>query len=181
MDDIGKQREEPNIPATQATAQLRTEHRRETTRLQRSIDRLTRIASHPLSVPVLIIFIAVWVAGNLLATRFGFMPVDPPPFPWLQAAISTASLCVAVLLVSTQRREAQLADRRAHLILEMAILAEQKSAKTIQLLEEYRRDNPLVSNRPDHEATVMSSPADHQIVLDAIKREEDENQDLDVS
>ena len=177
MKTTGNQPEEAKIPVMPATSQLRAEHRRETTRLQRAIDRLTAIASHPLCVPVLTILIILWISGNLLAPRFGHAPLDPPPFFWLQGSICAASLYVAVLLVSTQRREAQLGDRRAHLILEMAILAEQKSAKTIQLLEEYRRDNPLVANRPDKEARAMSSPADHQTVLDSIKREEAENHD----
>ena len=155
-----------------ATERLRSEHRRGTTRLQRVIDRLTATAAHPFCVPVLTLAIASWAGGNVLAKSLGFAPPDPPPFFWLQGAICTASLYVAVLLVSTQRREAQLADDRAHLILEMAILAEQKSAKTIQLLEEYRRDNPFVANRRDEEASTMAAPTDHQSILTSIRAEE---------
>ena len=156
----------------QATTQLRSEHRRDTTEIQRVIDGLTALAGHPLSVFVISLWLVVWIVWNCFADRFGIKPFDPPPFIWLQAIICTLSLYVAILLISTQRREAQLADRRAHLILEMAILAEQKSAKTIQLLEEYRRDNPLVANRLDNEAHVMSAPTDHQSVLISINREE---------
>ena len=39
----------------------------------------------------------------------------------------------------------------------------------IQLLEEVRRDNPLIHDRVDPEAEVMAQPADPQSVLDAIK------------
>jgi uncharacterized membrane protein len=49
-------------------------------------------------------------------------------------------------------------------------LSEQKIAKVIQLLEESRRDNPLVGNRLDSEAEPMAQPADPQSVLDAIKK-----------
>ena len=158
--------------AIQATEYLRSEHRRGTTPLQRMIDRLTATAAHPYCVPVLTLAVAGWTGGNVLALHLGRAPLDPPPFFWLQGTICTAGLYVAVLLVSTQRREAQLADARAHLILEMAILAEQKSAKTIQLLEEYRRDNPLVANRRDDEARTMAMPTDHQSILTSIQREE---------
>jgi uncharacterized membrane protein len=53
--------------------------------------------------------------------------------------------------------------------LELAILSEQKTAKVIQLLEESRRDNPLIRSRVDQEAEAMAQPADPQSVLDAIK------------
>jgi hypothetical protein len=36
------------------------------------------------------------------------------------------------------------------------------------LLEESRRDNPLLRNRIDREADAMSQPAETQFVLDAI-------------
>ena len=54
------------------------------------------------------------------------------------------------------------------LILELAILSEQKIAKVIQLLEESRRDNPNMLNRRDPEAETMGRAADTQSVLNAI-------------
>jgi uncharacterized membrane protein len=73
------------------------------------------------------------------------------------------------LILVTQRREDQLAQHREHLILELVLLGEQKTAKVIELLEEFRRDNPLIRNRVDQEADNMAQPADLQRVLDAIK------------
>jgi uncharacterized membrane protein len=58
------------------------------------------------------------------------------------------------------RLEDQLAQLREQLNLELAILSEQKTAKVIELLEESRRDNPLIHNRVDQEADVMAKPAD---------------------
>ena len=79
------------------------------------------------------------------------------------------SLYLVVLILATQRREYQLAQLREQLTLELAILSEQKTAKVIQLLEESRRDNPLIRNRIDQEADAMAQPADPQSVLNAIK------------
>jgi uncharacterized membrane protein len=76
---------------------------------------------------------------------------------------------MVVLILVTQQREDQLAQHREHLILELALLGEQKTAKVIELLEESRRDNPLIRNRVDQEAEDMAQPADPQEVLDAIK------------
>jgi uncharacterized membrane protein len=70
------------------------------------------------------------------------------------------SLYIVVLILATQRREYQLAQLREQLTLELAILSEQKTAKVIQLLEESRRDNPLIRNRVDQEAEAMAQPAD---------------------
>ena len=48
-------------------------------------------------------------------------------------------------------------------------MSEQKTAKVIQLLEESRRDNPLIHDRVDQEAEAMAQPTDPQSVLEAIK------------
>ena len=79
------------------------------------------------------------------------------------------SLYMVVLILATQRREDQLAQHRELLILELAILSEQKTAKVIELLEEVRRDSPLLRNRVDQEAQAMAQPADPKSVLDVIK------------
>ncbi len=79
------------------------------------------------------------------------------------------ALYIAVLILTTQRREDQLASYREQLTLELAILSEQKSAKIIALLEEMRHDSPTLHNRVDEEAAAMAVAADPQAVLDAIK------------
>ena len=89
--------------------------------------------------------------------------------PFLEARSRWASLYTVVLILATQRREYQLAQLREQLTLELAILSEQETAKVIQLLEESRRDNPLIRDRVDQEAEAMAQPADPQSVLDAIK------------
>lgn len=150
-------------------AQLRVEHRENLTPLQRAADRMTAQLGRPRFIGVLTIIVVVWIGLNLLAAALGDRAVDPPPFSWLEGAVSLASLYMVILILSTQRREDQLAQHRELLILELAILTEQKTAKTIQLLEEFRRDNPLIRNRVDQEAEAMAQPADPQSVLDVIK------------
>jgi uncharacterized membrane protein len=100
----------------------------------------------------------------------GLWIVDPPPFVWLQGAITTGALYVAILILTTQRREEQLSSQREQLLLELAILNDQKSSKIIELLEESRRDNPMIADRIDGGARTMSTPSDHRAVMDAIKK-----------
>lgn len=115
----------------------------------------------------------LWIMCNVGMMLSGRPAWDDPPFAWLQGAFGFLALYVTILILTTQRREDQLAGYREQLTLELAILGEQKSAKIIALLEEMRRDSPLLKNRIDEEATAMAVAADPQAVLDAIKESED--------
>ena len=74
-----------------------------------------------------------------------------------------------ILVLASQRREDELEQRRELLSLELAILSEQKTAKIIQLLEEFRRDSPHVPDRVDGEAERMSRPSDPQAVINDLR------------
>src|SRR5580658_6066668 len=148
---------------------LHAEHRRDATKLQRAVDRVTTLLARPGFVGVVTAIVVVWVGCNLLAAALGHRAIDPPPFSGLAGAVSLASLYMVVLILATQRREDQLAQHREQLILELALLSEQKTAKVIELLEEFRRDSPLIHDRVDRQADSMAQPADPQQMLDAIK------------
>lgn len=133
------------------------------------MDRVTGWIGRPATLVLIVLAIPAWVAGNLLAGRLGAVALDPPPFVWLQGAAAGGALLMAVLILTTQRREDELAGHRAQMILELAVLNDQKLSKIIELLEEGRRDNPALRDRFDGEAAAMSSPADTRAVLEAIK------------
>ena len=153
----------------QSITRLHAEHAQNATPLQRTVDRMTALLGRPQFIGVLTVIVVGWIGLNLLAAALGYRPIDPPPFPWLGGAASLLSLYMVVLILATQRHEDQLAQHREDLSLELLILSEQKTAKVIQLLEESRRDNPLIRNRVDQEADTMAQPADPSSVLDAIK------------
>jgi uncharacterized membrane protein len=156
-------------PIAQATVLMRASHRSETSRLQRSMDRIMAIVGWPGFAAVLCLSIFGWVAINLVMERWGQAPFDPPPFVWLHVVAATAALMLAALIFTTQRREDLLADQRAQLIMELSISNDQKISKIIELLEESRRDNPIIADRVDVLAAQMSSPSDAEAVLVAIK------------
>jgi uncharacterized membrane protein len=148
---------------------LHAEHRRDATPLQRAVDRMTTLLGRPGFIIAVTVIVAFWVGFNLLAAALGYRAIDPPPFSGLAGAVSLASLYMVVLILATQRREDLLAQHREQLILELALLSEQKTAKVIELLEEFRRDSPLIHDRVDRQADSMAQPADPQQMLDAIK------------
>jgi uncharacterized membrane protein len=152
-----------------AIERLQAEHRADATVHQRAVDQITSFLDRPRFLAVLTIFILGWLGLNSLAAALGFRPFDPPPFPWLSGAASLASLYLVVLILTAQKRDDRLMQRRELLSLELAILSEQKTAKVIALIEELRRDNPLVHNRIDEQADRMAEPANPQSVIDATK------------
>jgi uncharacterized membrane protein len=152
-----------------ALAQLYADHDRQSSRVERAIDRATAMLGSPVFLTVLTLLICLWVAANLLLPLFGQLPLDALPFPWLGSLLGLIALYVAILILATKRRADQLAARRDELTLELGILSEKKSAKIIELLEELRHDSPNIKDRIDHEAAAMATPADPRAVLDAIK------------
>jgi uncharacterized membrane protein len=95
--------------------------------------------------------------------------LDPPPFAWLAGVASLASLYLVILILTTQRGDDRLTQRRELLNLELTILSEQKITKVVALLEQLRQDSPHLRDRVDELAEAMSQPADPQSVIDAIK------------
>jgi uncharacterized membrane protein len=164
----------PNLPehieeTVRSIAQPHADHNENATLLERALDRVTAFISRPWGLGLITVIVVGWIGLNLVAAAFGVRPIDPPPFLWLGGAVSLVSLFIVLLILATQRRENQLAQRRELLILELTLLGEQKTAKVIQLLEESRRDNPLIRNRADSEAEAMAQPADPNFVVDRIK------------
>ena len=113
--------------------------------------------------------IITWIGANLAAIWAGLPPVDPPPFQWLQGAATITADFIAALILTTQRREDGLTRHRDQLTLELGILSERKTTKIIELLEELRRDNPLLEDRSDNLAVAMAIPTDPLAVLNAIE------------
>ena len=176
--------ETPILPAhiedtIRSIAQLHAEHHRAATPLQRVVDKMTALVGRPRFIGLLTLLVVLWIGGNGIASLGGYAAFDPPPFAWFDGAVSLGALYIALLILTTQRREDQLAQHREQLTLELAILSEQKTAKVIELLEEMRRDNPNLRNRVDEEAAAMAVPADPQSVLNAIKESHAEAELLD--
>ena len=164
--------------AIQSIAQLHAAHREGTTPLQRILRKTAALLGSPWAIGVVTALAIGWVCLNLLAPMLGFRALDPPPFGWFGHAVSLSSLYMVVLIYATQRHDDQLAQLREQLTLELALLGEQKTTKVIQLLEEFRRDIPLVHNRVDRQADAMSEPVDPQRVIEAIKETHGEVEEI---
>ena len=140
---------------------------------QRRMDHVTERLGQPLTFYLIVAFVALWVGFNLNARHLGARSFDPPPFVWLQGVVGLGALLMTIVILISQSRRSSEAEQRAQLDLQVNLLAEQKVAKLIALLEELRRDIPIVRNRVDQVAEAMEEPVDAQAVLSALQGSED--------
>ena len=160
----------PHVAETiQAIAAVHTEHYQKATPLQQMVHGLTATVGRPAFVVILMLAALGWICLNLALMWIGYQPWDPPPFAYLTGAVSLAALYTTLLILTTQRHDDELARQREQLTLHIAILAEQKSAKIIEMLKQIHAESPHLSSHTDHEANDMSDAADPHQVLDAIK------------
>ena len=133
------------------------------------MERITAQLGQPRSFYLIVAFAAAWSGFNVLAPRLGARGFDPPPFSYLQGLVGLGALLMTCIILITQNRRSAHAEQRAQLDLQVNLLAEQKVAKLIALLEELRRDIPIVRDRVDQVAESMKEPVDARAVLSALE------------
>lgn len=159
-----------HIEATvQTIAELHAEHEASAERAERVADEVRARLGRPISILLLLGAVGIWIGFNLALPAVGQAAVDQPPFGWLQLALSALAVLMTIVVLISQRRAETLNSRRDQLVLQLAFLSDRKESKIIALLEELRRDDPLIKDRMDHEAQAMAETADPKEVLEAIE------------
>jgi len=142
----------------------------EASKSQRAIERFVLRLGRPAVVYLVVAVCAGWIALNLALTAGGHRAPDPPPFQYLEGALSLAALLMTIVILTSENRLSEIEERRARLHLQVSLLAERKIAKVVQLLEELRIDIPEVPDREDREAQAFTLPADPHEVAAEIER-----------
>jgi len=109
------------------------------TSLQRSTaehvaDKITTFAG---STPFIIFHIA-WFGGWILVNLRlipGIRPFDPLPFSFLTLIVSLEAIFLALLVLKSQNRMTKEADKRAHIDLQINMLAEQEGTKILNMIQ----------------------------------------------
>ncbi|MDQ2818365.1 MAG: DUF1003 domain-containing protein [Candidatus Eremiobacteraeota bacterium] len=149
-------------------AELRARAHLNTTPHQRNIEWLTKRLGKPAFFFCVLAFVSLWIACNVVLRAAGRPAFDPPPFPALAGLVSLSALLMTILILTTETRLGEIADQRSRLALQIGVLTEQKVAKTIELLERQRKDDPSLRDRNDPEAQAMAEAADPKAVLEAL-------------
>jgi uncharacterized membrane protein len=109
-----------------------------------------------------------WIAWNTgLVSRW--RPVDPFPFSFLTLVVSLEAIFLSIFVLVSQNHLTRQSERRAHLDLQINLLAEQESTKTVALLERIAAHLhvPLPTDPAEHE---LAAPTDIRDVVTLLDR-----------
>ncbi len=134
------------VHAVQTVAEFHARSEQGVNSHQRVIEKITLALGRPGAVYLVSAAIASWLALNTSAGRSAW---DPPPFSGLATVTSIVALLTTIVILTSQNRQTRAGEQRAQLDLHVNLMAEEKTAKIIQLLEELRRDMPNVKDRVD--------------------------------
>jgi len=139
---------------------------------QRLLERIGDAIGRPAFLGLVLIFVGLWISINVMPERFDMVAFDPPPFSGLQTIVSLAALLITTIVLIGQNRLAKLEQRRGQMELQVNILTEQKTTTLIRLLEELRRDLPMVHDRHDPVAATLQQPTDATQIMTALEKEQ---------
>jgi uncharacterized membrane protein len=126
-----------NIAAL-ADMQRRDDERR--TRTDRVADAVTRFSGSMAFVYLHVAWFGLWIALNEgLLESFGLRPFDEFPFGLLTMIVSLEAIFLATFVLISQNRMTRASEKRAELELQVNMLAEQKAAKTLEMLDQLTR------------------------------------------
>ena len=117
-----------------AIARLENEALHQRSLTDRISDGITRFAGSSTFIVLHIVWFTVWIVLNLGGVD-GIHPFDPYPFTFLTMVVSLEAIFLSIFVLISQNRMAHQADRRAHLDLQINLLAEQENTMMLRMLE----------------------------------------------
>jgi uncharacterized membrane protein len=117
-----------------AIAKLEEEALHRRSRTERQSDAVVRFIGSPKFLLLHVILVAAWsiVNLNLISSVRAF---DPFPFGILALFVSSESVFLTIFVLISQNRMSRQAERRAHLDLQVGMLAEQELTMMLQMLQ----------------------------------------------
>lgn len=146
-------------------------HEQRATPAQKVVERISLFLGSPAYFAANALFIVCWIGWNASAPVFDLPQADEPPFFWLQGFVSLNAFLISTTVLIRQNRMSKLAERNAHLDLQISLLSDEKTSKIIAMLEEIRRESPNLANKHDAQADELAKPADTTRVLEAIDQQ----------
>jgi len=119
----------------QQIADLEAEQLNQRTLAERIGDRLIAWAGTGTFAVLHVLWFGSWILVNTVGIP-GLPRFDPYPFQLLTMIVSLEAIFITIGVLISQNRMARQADRRAHLDLQINLLAEQESTATLRLLGE---------------------------------------------
>jgi uncharacterized membrane protein len=149
----------------EAVAQLEAADRARQTAAERLSDAIARMAGTGWFAGLHVVWFAAWIAWNA-GLASGWRPIDPFPFSFLTLVVSLEAIFLSLFVLISQNNLTRQSERRAHLDLQINLLAEQESTRTVELLERIARQLH-VPVPPDSESE-LTVPTDIQEVVSTL-------------
>jgi uncharacterized membrane protein len=120
---------DPTLKNVRAIADLERQMFHQRSVLQRLTDAITRLAGSGVFIAGHAVWFLLWILLNRGGHGF-----DPYPFSLLNMIVSLEAIFLTGIVLMTQNHMTHQADRRAHLDLQVNLLAEQELTTILQML-----------------------------------------------
>ncbi len=127
-------------------------------------DALTKAVGSFPSIVLHVAFFASWIVINLGLIK-AFPPFDPFPFGILTLIVSTEGVLLAIIILISQNRMIRQADRRAHLDLQINLLAEQEASLILRQVRRIAERLQLPRDERDREIDLLMENTDVDKVM----------------
>jgi len=119
-----------------AVARLEERARSRRSSLACASDAITSYAGSEWSVAAHALWFGAWLLFNAGLLPLPWKPFDPFPFSLLTSIVSLEAIFLTLFVLASQNRMTQEADKRAHLDLQVDMLAEQEMTVVLRMLRE---------------------------------------------
>ncbi len=120
---------DPSLQNVRAVAELERQAVDQRSRIERFTDTVTRAAGSPAFIVAHAVWFVFWMVGNRRPGAF-----DGAPFSLLNMLVSLEAIFLTSFVLMTQNRMTKQADKRAHLDLQINLLAEQELTAILHMV-----------------------------------------------
>jgi uncharacterized membrane protein len=137
---------------------------------ERISDSITRFSGSTLFVFLHVIWFGLWILLNIGLVHVPHLSeFDPFPFGLLTMIVSLEAIFLSTFVLISQNRMSALSEKRAELDLQVNMLAEQKAAKSLELLEHIAQQLDAVYERFNYKTdpeiqALKVSPEPHEVL-----------------
>src|SRR5690348_586616 len=152
-----------------SVAQIEREFAKRRSKLDRMSDAVTVFTGSIQFISAHVVFFAAWIAWNT-SWGLGIKTFDPYPFVFLNLVLAVEAVFLGTFVLMSQNRQNRQSDQWAHVVLQVSLLAEQESTKTLQLLRTICERLGLQETAHDEELRQMIQTTHLQTLVQELEK-----------
>ena len=163
----GKQ-EEPTVQSNVLkVSEIEEKERKQRSAGEKIAELIAAFCGSMVFVYVHVVWFGAWIVINSMIPNLAF---DPFPYTFLTLVVSLEAIFLSTFILISQNHETRLTERRNHLDLQINMLAEQESTKTLDLL----RKMATKMGVPCEDVDDLAEPVDPEELIEKISSAADE-------